>query len=499
MISIRRNITHTDCAQVLLFKRFLRIESYINMLSSSPRIIIAALKGGSGKTIISLGLTSAWRKKGYTVAAFKKGPDFIDAGWLAFAAGRPCHNLDLFLMSEAQILQSFQLHSMDADISLIEGNRGLFDGMDLDGCSSTAELGKLIKTPVVVIADVTMATRTIAALIMGCQTFDPVLKIAGVILNRVAGARQEALIRDSVERYCGLPVIGAVPKLKGNVFPERHMGLVPHQERDQARKAVQWARTVVGKHIDLDRIWRLAHDAGPLPDGKRPFEKMFSHLTVSDRPRIGFIRDSAFWFYYPENLDLLRELGAILVEINSLSDKGLPDLDALYIGGGFPETQAKALANNKTFRASIKTKVEAGLPVYAECGGLIYLGEMFQQDDKQYPMVQALPITFEMDKKPQGHGYTLLEVNLENPYFAVGEILKGHEFHYSRPRISRSKKIQCAFKVRRGHGLDGRNDGLYRKNLLATYTHLHAGGNRLWGERFVQTARYFNNARKKKS
>ncbi len=469
------------------------------MLRSVPRIIIAALKGGSGKTIISLGLTAAWREKGYTVAAFKKGPDFIDAGWLAFAAGRPCHNLDPFLMSDAQILQSFQLNSIDADISVIEGNRGLFDGMDLDGCSSTAELGKLTRTSVVVIADVTMATRTIAALIMGCQMFDPALRIAGVILNRVAGARQESLIRDSIERYCGLPVIGAVPKLKGNIFPERHMGLVPHREREQAGKAVQWAQTVVGKHIDTDAIWRLAHEAGPLPIGIRPLKERVFHSNISDPPRIGFIRDNAFWFYYPENLDLLKKLGAILVEINSLSDKGLPDLDALYIGGGFPETQAKALADNATFRASLKTKIEEGLPVYAECGGLIYLGEMLQQDDKQYPMVQALPITFEMDRKPQGHGYTLLKVNRENPYFSVGEILKGHEFHYSRPRISRSKEIQCVFKVQRGHGLDGRNDGLYRNNLLATYTHLHASGNRLWGERFVQTARSFNDAKMKKS
>lgn len=477
----------------------LRIEGYIDMLSSLPRIIIAALKGGSGKTIISLGLTSAWREEGYTVASFKKGPDFIDAGWLAFASGRPCHNLDPFLMSEAKILQSLQLHSIDADVSLIEGNRGLFDGMDLDGCSSTAELGKLTKTPVVVIADVTMATRTIAALIMGCQMFDPVLEVAGVILNRVASARQETLIRASVERYCGLPVIGAVPKLKGNVFPERHMGLVPHQERDQARKAVEWARTVVEKHIDLDTIWKLAHKAGPVPNEKWPTEKRFSHSRVSVSPRIGFIRDKAFWFYYPENLDLLKKLGAILVEINSLSDNRLPDLDALYIGGGFPETQAKALADNATFRVSLKMKIEDGLPVYAECGGLIYLGEMLQQGDKQYPMVQALPITFEMDKRPQGHGYTLLEVNLENPYFSRGEILKGHEFHYSRPRINRSKEVQYVFNVKRGHGLDGRNDGLFRKNLLATYTHLHAGGNRLWGERFVQTARYFNDAGKKKS
>ncbi|MBW1798517.1 MAG: cobyrinate a,c-diamide synthase, partial [Deltaproteobacteria bacterium] len=305
-----------------------------------PRIIIAALKGGAGKTMVSLGLISAWRKKGYRIAPFKKGPDFIDAGWLTFAADRSCYNLDPFLMNSEQILESFVLHSNKADLSLIEGNRGLYDGLDLDGRCSTAELAKLLKTPVLIILDVTMTTRTMAAVLKGCQVFDPDLDIAGVILNRVAGSRQETLIRAAVEKYCGIPVVGSVPKLKEDLFPERHMGLIPFQERDHAEKAILWARETVKKNLDLDEIWKMAHKVDKLETLPKDRESASRIIKRDDAPRIGFIRDRSFWFYYPENLKQLEQLGAVLVEIDAISDNELPPLDALYIGGGFPETQA---------------------------------------------------------------------------------------------------------------------------------------------------------------
>ncbi|UCF56827.1 MAG: hydrogenobyrinic acid a,c-diamide synthase (glutamine-hydrolyzing) [Deltaproteobacteria bacterium] len=458
------------------------------MVSDIPRIIIAALKGGSGKTILSLGLTAAWRKKGYRVAPFKKGPDFIDSGWLEFAAGRSCHNLDPFLMTDAQIIQSFFFHSAESDISLIEGNRGLYDGFDEEGRYSTAELGKLLTTPVIVIAEVTMATRTIAALIMGCQKFDPDLKIVGVILNRVAGSRQETLVRNSIERYCEIPVIGAVPKLEGAPFPERHMGLIPHQEREYAKKAIAWARSAVEQNLDLQAIWRFSQQVEPLERVAYYQEIQPSDDLNPDPPRIGFIRDRSFWFYYPENLEQLKTLGAVLVEVNSITEKELPELDALYIGGGFPETQAKALADNKTFRDSLRKRIERGLPVYAECGGLMYLGESLLLKEKTYPMVGALPLNCVMEEKPQGHGYTILEVTKQNPYYPVGETLKGHEFHYSRPLINEAEGISSVFKVHRGRGLDGERDGLCKKNLLATYTHLHAAGHSLWGKSLFKAA-----------
>ena len=468
------------------------------MFNIKPRIIIAALKGGSGKTIISLGLTAAWREKGYKVAPFKKGPDFIDSNWLAFAANRSCHNLDPFMMTVTQIIQSFSSNSTGADISLIEGNRGLFDGLDLDGRCSTAELGKLLETPVIIIVDVTMATRTIAAVIMGCQSFDPDLKIEAVILNRVAGSRQDSLIRKSIEKYCGIPVIGSVPKLNGDIFPERHMGLVPHQERDHAEKAIAWTRTIAEENLDIEFIWKLAHDVGPPEKGDQLQKNGPTEILSADPPCIGYIRDRSFWFYYPENLDQLKKLGAVLVEVNSITQEELPELDALYIGGGFPETQAEALAGNKRFRDSLKQKIEAGLPVYAECGGLMYLGESLIVDEKSYPMVGVLPVEFALEKKPQGHGYTILEVTRQNPYYQVGETIKGHEFHYSRPLFKGSEEIESVFRVRRGRGLDGKRDGLCKKNLLATYSHLHAAGNPIWGKNFFKAALHSKSLNKKK-
>jgi cobyrinic acid a,c-diamide synthase len=461
------------------------------MFSTPSRLVIAALRGGSGKTILSLGLIRAWLDAGLQVAPFKKGPDFIDASWLAFAARRPCHNLDPFLMNEGQILHSYLSRSRGAELSLVEGNRGLYDGLDVEGCCSTAELAKLLKAPVLLVVDVTMATRTVAALVMGCQAFDPNLNIAGVILNRVAGRRQETLIRNAIETYCATPVLGSVPKLKGNPFPERHMGLVPHQERGQAEKAVAWAEKTVKDNLELHEILRVAQEVGPLGTGPTDLgerETQEVMRSLSGPPRIGFIRDKSFWFYYPENLEQLEQLGALLIEIDAMSERRLPQLDALYVGGGFPETQAQALSDNAGFRASLKQEIENGLPVYAECGGLMYMGESLILGEREYPMVGALPVKFVLERKPQGHGYTLLEVARPNPYHPQGSLLKGHEFHYSRAVVTQGEGVAFAFKMRRGHGLDGQRDGLIRKNLLATYTHLHAAGNPAWAKRFFMAA-----------
>jgi len=452
-----------------------------------PRVIVAALKGGSGKTILSVGLVAAWQEKGFRIAPFKKGPDFIDPGWLAFAAGRPCYNLDPFLMTEQRMITSFLHRSEGMDLSLIEGNRGLFDGLDVNGCCSTAELARVLKAPVLMILDVSMATRTMAAVVKGCQVFDPGVHIAGVILNRVAGRRQEKLIASAIDTYCGLPVVGAVPRLKGNPFPERHMGLVPFQEQDQAEKAIAWARELAETYLRMDEIWSIANHS-PDIQGHRCGSSDATVPMGDESPRIGFIRDRAFWFYYPENLEALRRLGAVMVEVNAISDPELPRLDALYIGGGFPETQAQALADNASFRKSLKAEIEKGLPVYAECGGFMYLGERLQVDNRYYPMVGALPVEFVLQKKPQGHGYTVLEVMGDNPYYEAGTTVRGHEFHYSRPVLTREKDLRFAFKVVRGGGIDGIRDGICIKNVLATYTHVHAAGSENWARGLVRAA-----------
>jgi cobyrinic acid a,c-diamide synthase len=459
-----------------------------------PRIVIAALRGGSGKTILSLGLISAWREKGLAIASFKKGPDFIDAGWLAFAAGRPCYNLDPFLMNEGQIRHSFITRSSGMDLSVIEGNRGLYDGLDLHGSSSTAELAKGLKAPVLIALDVSMTTRTLAAVVKGCQAFDPDLHISGIILNRVAGRRQEDLIRAAIETYCQVPVVGSVPKLKADFFPERHMGLVPHQERDQAKRAVAYARQVVKDHLQLDEIWRMAH-AAPALEAAAQTREMPSPIAPTEsadtvRPRIGYIEDRAFWFYYPENLEQLKTLGADLIRLDAISSPTLPDLDALYIGGGFPETQAQALADNKAFRGDLRNAIENGLPVYAECGGFMYLGERLVVGETSYPMVGALPLEFVLQKRPQGHGYTVLEVARKNSFYPVGKTLRGHEFHYSRARpTSKDAPLDYVFRVKRGRGIEGTQDGISKKNLLASYTHIHAAGEHSWARGLLRAAK----------
>jgi len=423
------------------------------------------------------------------VAPFKKGPDFIDASWLAFAAGRPCYNLDPFLMNEDQIRASFFFGSDVSDLSVIEGNRGLYDGLDLNGSSSTAGLAKLLRAPVLVILDVTMATRTMAALVKGCQVFDPDVNIAGLVLNRVAGSRQERLVTAAIEKYCGLSVVGAIPKLRENLFPERHMGLVPFHERHEANEAVSWARKIVEEHLRLDQIRQLAYASGDFPHGRlgtaRPSPEA---AVIGSSVRIGFIRDRAFWFYYPENLEQLKALGAVMVEINAVSSPEFPQVDALYIGGGFPETQALALSENHGFRKGLKKEIEKGLPVYAECGGFMYLGERLLVDNQSYPMVGALPVEFILQKRPQGHGYTVLNVSGQNPYYEVGAEVRGHEFHYSRPVFTRKEDTQFAFTVSRGRGIDGLRDGVCWKNVLATYTHVHAAGNPRWAKSLFRAA-----------
>lgn len=453
-----------------------------------PRVILAGLRGGSGKTILTLGLIAALREMGYDVAPFKKGPDFIDAGWHTFAAGRQCYNLDSFLMTDEQILSSFASRSRGADICVIEGNRGLYDGLDIYGRCSTAELAKLLKAPVVLIVDVSMATRTIAAIVKGCQGFDPDLAIAGVILNRAAGPRQIALITGAIEKYCHIAVLGVIPKLQGNIFPERHMGLVPYQERNHSEKAVRWARNAVFEHLKLDTVVDLAQKAGALAvPSTGAFAKEIS-TARGDSPRVGYILDRSFWFYYPENLEQLERLGATLVKVDAVSDPRLPDLDALYIGGGFPETQADALAGNEGFRRSLKESINQGLPVYAECGGLMYLGETLVVDQRSYPMAGALPIRLLLDKKPQGHGYTVMRVEEPNPFYPVGKTLRGHEFHYSRAVVTSDKDIHFVFRVKRGHGVDGTHDGIVKHNLLATYTHIHGAGDPSWAKSFYAVA-----------
>jgi len=456
-----------------------------------PRLIIAALRGGAGKTTLSLGLAAAWRSQGREVVPFKKGPDYIDAAWLSLAAGRACHNLDTFLQTRDQVRLSFFRNALEGEISLIEGNRGLYDGVDAMGSHSTAELAKLLKAPVILILDCDKVTRTAAAMALGCQKLDPEVDLRGIILNRVARTRQEAVLRQAVESSCNLPVLGAVPRLEAYPFPERHLGLTPPQEHQRVREALSRAQEVAEKYLDLQGLEKIAREAARVDWPLKIEDNSFNHRISSGAPLIGVVKDSAFQFYYPENLEALTKEGAKVVEISAVRESGLPDVDGLYIGGGFPETHAQSLAENLSFRQSLREAAEKELPIYAECGGLMYLGASLNLEGKTYPMVGVLPIAFGMEKRPQGHGYTLLQVEEENPFFPVGREIRGHEFHYSRVLWVKGEEAYFAFRAKRGEGIDRQRDGLCYKGILATYSHIHALGCSEWASALVEKGRQY--------
>lgn len=461
-----------------------------------PRLTLSAVRGGGGKTTLAIGVAAAWRRQGKRVAVFKKGPDFIDAGWLGAAAGRSCYNLDPFLMDEAVILRSFAAHTADADMAVIEGNRGLYDGVDESGTYSTARLAKLIGSPVVLVMDCTKCTGTVGAVVLGLKMYDPGVALSAVILNNVSSERHERVIRRAVEQSAGVPVVGALPRLGRHEFPERHMGLTPHHEHPDVEQAIDTTADLVSKYVDIGALVEIAGKVQVAALHPEEYRDAAAARPDQAHPVIGVIQDRAFQFYYPDNLEALEREGAGIVKINALSDQVLPEIDALYIGGGFPETQAAELAANESFSRSLREKVEYGLPVYAECGGLIYLGRSLRVGDRTYPMTNVLPADFVLEKRPQAHGYTVIEVEKQNPFFEVGSVFKGHEFHYSRI-VNTEDMDSAVFNMRRGVGISGGKDGLIKGNVLGTYTHLHALAAPEWARRMVQRAAEFAGLRKK--
>ncbi len=467
----------------------------MTQMKNMPRVVIAAHRGGAGKTLVSVGLVAALRARDLSVAAFKKGPDYIDAGWLGLAAGSDCHNLDPYLFDTEIVRASFLKRSFGKQVAIIEGNRGIFDGVDSAGSYSTAELAKALKAPVVLLVDATKMTRTAAALVLGCRALDPELDLQGVILNRVAGSRHESVLRESIESATEVPVIGSVRKLALANLPQRHLGLLPWHEHPQAAEFVQSAAHVVEECIDLPRFLEVARTAPEVraPASVAPF---FGHHGQSHSTlRIGVLRDSAFQFYYPENLEALGKTGARIVEVSALEARELPTVDALYIGGGFPETHATRLAQNASFKESLRKVIQAGLPVYAECGGLMYLSRNLVIDSDVYPMVGVLEVETVLKKQPQGHGYIRAEVCSANPFYPVGTVLTGHEFHYSCVTGLDRAGVRCAFCITRGHGLDGERDGICTENVLATYVHVHALGTPEWADGILTRAEEFKRVR----
>jgi cobyrinic acid a,c-diamide synthase len=466
----------------------------------SPRLVVAAPQGRSGKTTLALGLCAALAGRGLVVQPFKKGPDYIDPSWLSQAAGRACRNLDpFFLISQERVQWAFLRGATGADLSLIEGNHGLYDSLDDEGTGSTAAVARWLRSPVVLVVNAARMGRSVAALVRGYQTFEPETNIAAVILNGVAQGRHELKLRHAIERHCGIPAVGALPPSEALTIPDRHLGLVPRSEDDALLPAIEACRKAVEQYVDLDAVLSIARSAPPVPQpqvgdlyGQADHYPVVSPTPRSTVVRIGVIRDRAFSFYYPENLEALADAGAGLIFVDALCDSHLPDLDALYIGGGFPEVFMQELSANRRLRLDIRSAAMSGMPIYAECGGLMYLSQRIIWGDRSAEMVGVLPCDVEVTDRPQGHGYVIAEAMEGNPFLPAGTTVRGHEFHHSRVVNSQGGRA-IAYHLVRGEGLGGGRDGLVYQNVLACYTHLHAAGSPGWAAGVVSRARAYAN------
>ena len=453
-----------------------------------PRLMISAAHKSAGKTTISLGIVASLVSRGVSIRCFKKGPDYIDPLWHRLASGNECYNLDPWLMGREGCLASFQSNSgiENKSIALVEGNHGLHEGFSLDGSDSTAGLAQMLQAPVLLVIDSRKTNRGIAALVMGMQMMPPKVDIKGVILNQVSSPRQGDKQKQAIEHYCKIPVLGAIPFDKELVIPERHLGLTTVEETVDAVQFIQGAAERVAHYCDMEAIHSLFYEAPQMP-----MQRITNCAkTLSGRARIGVFRDAAFCFYYPDNLSALRNNGAELVFINALQESSLPDVDALYLGGGFPESFFDVLSANRGLLKEVQERVEAGMPLYAECGGLIYLCRNATYGGKTYSLAGILPFDIGFEPHPAGHGYLDLKSTTGSPWFRKGARIKAHEFHYARP-VTPSMACTYQFDVLRGNGITGKSDGILYRNLFASFAHLHVVGNPGWAETFVSLAEGF--------
>ena len=464
-------------------------------------LYLSAAHKSSGKTTLTLGLCRALANRGLKVQAFKKGPDYIDPIWHGLAARGTSYNLDFHMMSEAEITALYGRHAAAADIALIEGNKGLYDGMDVEGSNSNAALAKLLGVPVVLVLDCVGMTRGIAPLILGYQAFDPGVKIAGIILNKVGGPRHEGKLREVIARYTKVPVLGAVYKDERLAITERHLGLVPGNEAAEADARIETMAAIVSAQVDIERLLEIAYSGNPplIKEGRGDISSLAAGLVDANPPpppldkgggslRIAYAFDRAFGFYYQEDLDSLRAAGVELLPIDTLEDGLLPEVDGLLLGGGFPEMFIEELAANLDLRRDIARQIEAGLPVYAECGGLMYLSRSLRWGVRVGEMVGVVPGDAVMSARPVGRGYAELEETAFAPWAPQEKMIPAHEFHYSHLE-NLPAGLNYAYRVRRGQGLDGQGDGYVYRNLLAAYCHRRGSGEQGWIAPFLEKVR----------
>jgi cobyrinic acid a,c-diamide synthase len=452
-------------------------------------LYVSAAHKSSGKTVIATGLCAALRGRGLAVQAFKKGPDYIDPMWLGRAAGRPCRNLDFFTMAPEEIIAVCHRHGSDVDVNVIEGTKGLHDGVAVDGSDSNAALAKLLGAPVLLVVDARGLTRGVAPLVEAQARFDEGVRTAGVILNRIGGPRHESKLRAAIEYYTDIPVLGTVADNSALTIPEGHLGLLPANDHPRSPWVIESIAEAMRGQVDLDHVLRIAGTA----DWPRTSTVLNSLDCAAAAVRIGVARDAAFGFYYPGDLEELQRAGADLHFFDAISDTSLPDVDAVFIGGGFPERHMDALAANMPLRQALARRIGAGMPVYAECGGLMYLSRSLEWKGKRVPMVGAIEADTVMHEKPRGRGYVKLRETGKSPWPVLdgesnGRVVCAHEFHYSDLQNC-APDLDFAYEVLRGHGVDGAHDGIVAGNVLASFSHLRDVAAHCWTRRFVAFVR----------
>ncbi len=479
------------------------------------RIIISALSGGGGKTITSLGLARAYHNMGKLVLPFKKGPDYIDATWLSLAAKKNAYNLDPFFLNKQELEEHFtnicKRYDVNNSIALIEGNRGLYDGKDIYGSASTAELASIIKTPVVLVIDAKKATRTLAALVQGMTNFDPRIKFAGLVFNNTASKRHEKIIYESINHYSDVPVLGFIPRLESNPLPERHLGLSFEPNNPQNEEILENLASIVKENLSFEFLDKAFHELEEIncyenssSEKKERIEISKENNETQEDIKIGYIKDKSLWFYYNENLEALQNCSKTSSEIElvpiSLFEEDdwldkVEKLDALYIGGGFPEVYAKEISKSKALKV-LKIKAEENFPIYAECGGFMLLTRAISYEDKQYEMADIFPVELDFHKKPQGLGYVEAEVVVKNPYFSLGTKIKAHEFHYSLASAAIQNDLEYLFDLEKGVGMGNKKDALLYKNVFAAYTHIYALEQKNWAQNFIKLAKEYKSSKR---
>ncbi|NOY53743.1 MAG: cobyrinate a,c-diamide synthase [Deltaproteobacteria bacterium] len=449
-------------------------------------LIIAGTSSGAGKTTVALGLMTAFAKRGLTVAPFKAGPDYIDPLFHRRVCGRPSYNLDGWMMGKEAVLKTFGRVAAGADIAVIEGVMGLFDGYDAAGdAGSTAEIAKWLGAPVILVVNAGSMARSAAALVRGFETFDEELSVAGVIFNNTGGVRHKEWLFDAVCLNCRAEPIGALKRDGGLALPERHLGLTTDAAEALTDDWVGALAVRMEREVDLDRLMELAGESDSLPAPK-------TFVTEKRSVRLGIARDKAFCFYYEENLDLLRSMGAELVPFSPIADGRLPEgIDGLYLGGGYPEAHAGALSANLSLLAEIRGAAEAGLPVYGECGGMIYLSSgLYDTEGNRYPMAGVFPFYVKMLERREALGYVTVRIREENLLGSVGAVFRGHEFHYSRT-VDVPDDLKMTVKITRRTGDKEISEGYQVNNVYGSYLHLHFGAFPRVAEHIVGVMRKF--------